>query len=125
MDIYKVLKEKYGNIEEYCTGSGDWEDEGVEAFKGGNFSEAAEKFERVIVAIPDHYNAYEMCSYALYKNGEKAKAITYLKRGIETAKAFEGEGKLPQEMIDDMEESLKRMEEDKELDTEYIDELME
>ena len=125
MEIYKVLKEKYKNIEEYCTESGDWEDQGVVAFEAGNFSMAVENFEKVIVAIPDHYNAYEICSYALYKNDEKTKAIAYLEKAVEVAKSFDGEAKLPQEMIGDMEESLRRMRGNEELDADYISEIME
>ena len=124
MDIYEKLKMKYGNIEEYCTESGDWEDRAVEAFKEGDYSTVIENFERVIVAIPDHYNAYEICSYALYKNNEQKKAMDYLEKGIETAKSYEGEAKLPEEMIEDMEKSLRRMKSGEKLDELYLGEIM-
>lgn len=123
--IIEELKKKYSDIEEYTLESGDWEDQGVEAFKNENYALAIENFEKVIVAIPDHYNGWEMCSYALYENGEKEKAVSYLEKGIEAARAFEGEAKLPEEMIEDMEKSLTAMREDKVLDQKYIDEIME
>ena len=125
MEIYEKLKMKHESIEEYCIESGDWEDMAVEAFKEGNNSAAVEMFERVIVAIPDHYNAYEMCSYALYKNNEREKAVGYLETGLEIAKSYEGEAKLPLEMIEDMKESLRRMKAGEDLDETYIVEIME
>ncbi len=125
MKIYEELRERYKDIEEYCVESGDWEDAGVEAYRNGNYLKAVEEFQRVIVSIPDHYNAYEMCSYALYESGEKEKAVEYLKEGIEVAESFEGEAKLPEEMIEDMRRSLERMKKGGELDTEYIKEIME
>jgi len=114
--IIEELKKKYSDIEEYTIESGDWEDQGVEAFKEENYTLAIENFEKVIVAIPDHYNGWEMCSYALYESGDKEKAISYLEKGIEAAKAFDGEAELPEEMIDDMEKSLKLMKRNDKLD---------
>ncbi len=125
MKIYEELRKVYKGIEEYSVESGDWEDAGVEAYKAGNYLKAVEKFQRVIVSIPDHYNAYEMCSYALYKDGKEERGIEYLETGIEIAESFEGEAKLPDEMIEDMRESLARMKKRKELDKNYIDEIME
>lgn len=125
MELYKELKKKYDEIEEYTIESGDWEDQGVEAFKEEKYSLAIEKFEKVIVAIPDHYNGYEMCSYSLYKDNQKEKAVIYLEEGIKVAKSFDGEAKLPEEMIEDMEKSLAAMKEDRELDKKYIEEIME
>ena len=123
--IYEDLKNKYENIEKYCTESGDWEDIAVEAFKEKDYRVAIENFEKVIVAIPDHYNGYEMCSYSLYEDNQKEKAIIYLEEGIKVAKSFDGEAKLPEDMIEDMEKSLAAMKEEKELDKKYIEEIME
>lgn len=125
MKIYEELRRKYKGIEEYSVESGDWEDAGVEAYKSGKYLKAVEEFQRVIVSIPDHYNAYEMCSYALYESGEKEKAVEYLEEGIEVAESFEGEAKLPEEMIEDMRRSLKRIKAGEELDAEYLEEIME
>ena len=125
MDIYEELKKKYIDIEKYCVESGDWEEAAVKAFKEEKYSVAVENFEKVIVAIPDHYNAYEMCSYALYKNNEKGKAMEYLEKGLEIAKMYDGEAKLPEEMIEDMEKSLEKMKKNEKLDSDYIDEIME
>lgn len=125
MKIYEELRRKYKGIEEYSVESGDWEDAGVEAYKAGKYLKAVEEFQRVIVSIPDHYNAYEMCSYALYESGEKEKAVEYLEEGIEVAESFEGEAKLPEEMIEDMRRSLERIKAGEELDAEYLEEIME
>ena len=125
MEVYNILKEKYGNIEKYCLESGDWEGIAVEAFKEGKYTDAIENFEKVIVAIPDHYNGYEMCSYSFYRDKQKEKAIIYLEEGIKVAKKFDGETKLPQEMINDMEISLKAIKDGKELDKAYLEEIME
>ncbi len=125
MKIYEELRGKYKGIEEYSVESGDWEDAGVEAYKEGNYLKAVEEFQRVIVSIPDHYNAYEMCSYALYGSGDREKAVEYLEEGIEVAESFEGEAKLPEEMIEDMRRSLERMKKGEELDENYIAEIME
>ena len=125
MKIYEELRKKYEGIEEYSVESGDWEDAGVEAYKEGNYLKAVEEFQRVIVSIPDHHNAYEMCSYALYETGEKERAIEYLEAGIEIAESFEGEAKLPEEMLEDMRGSLERMKRGERLDSEYIEEIME
>jgi len=125
MKIYEELRKRYEGIEEYSVESGDWEDAGVEAYKEGNYLKAVEEFQRVIVSIPDHHNAYEMCSYALYETGEKERAIEYLEAGIEIAESFEGEAKLPEEMLEDMRGSLERMKRGERLDSEYIEEIME
>lgn len=125
MKIYDELRKRYEGIEEYSVESGDWEDAGVEAYKSGNYLKAVEEFQRVIVSIPDHYNAYEMCSYALYESGEAEKALEYLEAGIEVAESFEGEAKLPEEMLEDMRRSLERMKKGEELDETYISEIME
>ena len=125
MSIYEELKEKYSEIEQYSEVSGDWEEKGIEAFKKGNYKVAIENYKKVIVAIPEHYNAYEMCSYALYEGGEEAKAIKYIEKAVENAKAFEGEAKLPDEMVEDMERSLETMKKGEELDRGYLEEIME
>jgi len=125
MKIYEELKEKYEGIEKYSLVSGDWEDAGVEAYKGGNYLEAVGYFQRVIVAIPDHYNAYEMCSYALYECNNQKEAIKYLEAGIEIAESFEGDAELPKEMVEDMRKSLEKMKKNEGLDREYIGEIME
>ncbi|GLI56444.1 hypothetical protein PM10SUCC1_19580 [Propionigenium maris DSM 9537] len=129
MKIYEELRKRYEGIEEYSMESGDWEDAGVEAYKAGNYLKAVEEFQRVIVSIPDHYNAYEMCSYALYKSGERKKAVGYLEEGLEIAKSYHCESEILEEVleevVEDMERSLKGMKKGEELDTEYIEEIME
>lgn len=125
MSIYEEVKGRYPEIELYTEKSGDWEDQGVESYKSKDYSKAVECFEMVIAAIPDHYNAYEMCSYGLYMSGRTQEALDYLREAIGIAKGFEGEAELPAEMIEDMERSLERMEKGLEPEEAYIEEIME
>ncbi len=125
MDIYKKLKVKYQDIEEYTEESGEWEELGVLAYKEKRYSDAISTFQKVIVAIPDHFNAYEMCGYALYMNEDTSSAIDYLEKAIEICKGYEREAALPKEFIENIQKNLDKVRGQLKLDEKYIEEIME
>ena len=59
-----------------------WE-QGVAAFKAGNFAEAARQFEEMVAANPDQAAAQMMLGRALLKTNRAAQAVTALRKAYD------------------------------------------
>lgn len=126
MNIYDELKERYPNIKMYSEESGDYEDAGVGYIVEKKYDLAKVAFEKVIVAIPDHFNGWELAAYSMYlENRDNEKVKVYLEKAIELARGFEGIAKIDDETLEKMDKNLQCVENGQDLDMDYILEIIE
>ena len=58
-------------------------DEGVAAFKAGNYAQAAKEFQGVVEQQPDVYQGHLMLGQALLKLNRDQEALTHLRKAFE------------------------------------------
>ncbi len=92
-----------------------WYERGYKFLEEGKLEEAEKNFKKLLLAQPEHHDGYEGLAYTYYKSGAKEKALWFMEKAVEIAKTFLKDDSIDIEVIEEMEDNLRRMKEEKEL----------
>ena len=111
----KQLQKEMPYIKAFEEEDDTWCEEGYDFLEKGEFLRAEKKFKELILAQPEHHDGYEGLAYTYYKSGAKEKALWFMEKAVEIARTFLKDDSIDIEVIEEMEDNLRRMKEEKEL----------
>lgn len=113
MDYFAEIQKEYPFIKAHEEDDEEWYNEGVDFLKDGSFSSAEVIFKRLCLSQPKHFDGFEGLACLYSQTGQHEKAIWFMEKAVELAKAFIKEGTIDRELIDDMESKLQKVKKNK------------
>jgi len=114
-DYLGQVKKEMNHIKPHEEDDFDWAFEGQKFLTEGKINLAEKKFKELVASEPEHHDGFEGLAYVYYYIGEKEKALWFMRKAVNLARKFLANNSIDIEVIDEMEDNLSRMENDKEL----------
>ena len=111
----KQLQKEIPYIKAFEEEDDTWCEEGYDFLEKGEFLRAEKKFKELILAQPEHHDGYEGLANVYYTQGRTQEAIMLMKEAIKIARRFLEDDSIDIEVIEEMEDNLRRMKEAKPL----------
>ncbi len=92
-----------------------WYEQGYKFLEEGKLEEAEKSFKKLLLAQPEHHDGYEGLANVYYTQGRTQEAIMLMKEAIKIARRFLEDDSIDIEVIEEMEDNLRRMKEAKPL----------
>jgi tetratricopeptide (TPR) repeat protein len=97
------LRQRHPDIRAHEEDDDDWWKEGMRMLRSGDLEGAGKKFERLILAEPEHHDGYEGLALVCREKGKKDQALLLIDHALALAMGFFEEGTLDQEILDEIE----------------------
>lgn len=114
-DYIKKIKKEFPYIKPFEEDDDTWNWEGYEFLEEGDFKSVEKMFKKLILSQPEHHDGYEGLAVVYYKQGKIKEAIWFMEEAVRIARRFLEDDSIDIEVIEEMEDNLKRMKENKEL----------
>ncbi|MFH1761150.1 MAG: SEC-C metal-binding domain-containing protein [bacterium] len=97
------LKAKYPDAELYGREDENWNNDGQDFLKAGDFEKAETIFGKLVVSQPGHHDGYQGLAQTYFKTGQKDKAVWFIEKAVFIAREFLESGSIDMEVIEEME----------------------
>ena len=111
----KQLQKEIPYIKAFEEEDDTWCEEGYDFLEKREFLRAEKKFKELIPAQPEHHDGYEGLAAVYYTQGKVQEAIMLMEEAVKIARSFLEDDSIDIEVIEEMEDNLKRMKEAKPL----------
>lgn len=106
--IAEIIKE-FPNIKEGQDDDEDWGNEGFQLLKNKKYEQAEIKFKMLTCSQPTHHEGFEGLAYLYYEMGDSPKAIWFMVKAINIARAFLRDDSIDPVIIEEMRSRLQSM----------------
>lgn len=114
-DYLAQIKKEMSHIKPFEKDDLDWAFEGQKFLTEEKFDLTEKKFKELVAAQPYHQDGFEGLAYLYYLTGNKEKAIWFMQEAVKRAEEFLKSDTIDMEVIEEMRDNLKRMQDDKPL----------
>ena len=108
MDYLQLIKEEYPDVKPY-SGDFEWDNQAYSYLKEKNFVKAEEMFKKQCLSQPEHHSGFEGLALVYYTAGEFEKMEWFMEEALKKARKFIEEDSIDLEVIEDMEEKYRCM----------------
>ncbi len=115
-DFLQKLQKDFSYIKSFEEDDDVIEKTGLKAFETGDFETAEKKFKELAVSQPNHHSGLEYLALLYSRTGKLELAATLQEEAIKIAKRFLEDDSIDTEVIEEMEENLKKIKEGKEIE---------
>ncbi|MEW6623955.1 MAG: DUF1186 domain-containing protein [Bacillota bacterium] len=109
MDYLLEIKKEFPKIKPYNENDWEWENEANDFLKKGELEKAENLFKKLCLSQPQHHAGFEGLAYTYSIKSEKSKAQWFMQEAIKRAEEFLKDNSIDKEVIDEMKENLKKI----------------
>ncbi len=96
------VRKRHPKIRAFEEDDAEWHAEGTGAFEAGRFGLAENKFQKLILSQPNHFDGYEGLARVYAKTGRLEEARMLMDHALELAAHFIKEGTMDHEPFEEM-----------------------